>query len=149
MTAESILKLNGVHTHIGAYHILHGVDLQVPRGQLTMLLGRNGAGKSTTLRTIMGLWQGDIGTGAQRHRLRAGKHGYLRRIDRARKHGVGRTPCAQRRCHRYDAAGMDIQPVSRAEKILAIPGRKIVRRTKADAGGGACHHRAARTDPDR
>jgi branched-chain amino acid transport system ATP-binding protein len=52
-----LLKLEGVHTHIGAYHILHGVDLEVPRGQLTMLLGRNGAGKTTTLRTIMGLWQ--------------------------------------------------------------------------------------------
>ena len=54
-------KLDGVHTHIGAYHILHGVDLQVPRGQLTMLLGRNGAGKSTTLRTIMGLWKASRG----------------------------------------------------------------------------------------
>ena len=51
-----VLDLKGVHTHIGAYHILHGVDLQVPAGQVTMLLGRNGAGKSTTLRTIMGLW---------------------------------------------------------------------------------------------
>ncbi len=52
-----LLRLEGVHTHIGAYHILHGVDLEVPRGELTMLLGRNGAGKTTTLRTIMGLWQ--------------------------------------------------------------------------------------------
>ncbi|HMO49026.1 MAG TPA: ABC transporter ATP-binding protein [Rubrivivax sp.] len=52
----NLLELQGVHTHIGAYHILHGVDLQVPAGQVTMLLGRNGAGKSTTLRTIMGLW---------------------------------------------------------------------------------------------
>ena len=51
-----VLKLQGVHTHVGAYHILHGVDLQVPAGQVTMLLGRNGAGKTTTLRTIMGLW---------------------------------------------------------------------------------------------
>lgn len=53
---RNALVLKGVHTHIGAYHILHGVDLVVPQGQLTMLLGRNGAGKSTTLRTIMGLW---------------------------------------------------------------------------------------------
>jgi branched-chain amino acid transport system ATP-binding protein len=52
----AVLQLQGVHTHIGAYHILHGVDLEVPAGQVTMLLGRNGAGKSTTLRTIMGLW---------------------------------------------------------------------------------------------
>ena len=53
----TILSLQGVHTHIGAYHILHGVDFEVPRGQVTMLLGRNGAGKTTTLRTIMGLWK--------------------------------------------------------------------------------------------
>jgi branched-chain amino acid transport system ATP-binding protein len=51
-----------VHTHIGAYHILHGVDLEVPAGQVTMLLGRNGAGKSTTLRTIMGLWAASKGS---------------------------------------------------------------------------------------
>jgi branched-chain amino acid transport system ATP-binding protein len=55
------LTLEGVHTHIGAYHILHGVDLVVPRGELTLLLGRNGAGKTTTLRTIMGLWQASQG----------------------------------------------------------------------------------------
>ena len=42
-------SLDGVHTHIGPYHILHGVDFAVPRGELTMLLGRNGAGKTTTL----------------------------------------------------------------------------------------------------
>ncbi|SNS16140.1 branched-chain amino acid transport system ATP-binding protein [Noviherbaspirillum humi] len=60
--SENILSLKGVHTHIGAYHILHGVDLDVPRGQLTMLLGRNGAGKTTTLRTIMGLWQASQGS---------------------------------------------------------------------------------------
>ncbi|WP_374298602.1 ABC transporter ATP-binding protein [Ferrovibrio sp.] len=58
---DAILRLEGVHTHIGQYHILHGVDLVVPRGQLTMLLGRNGAGKTTTLRTIMGLWQASKG----------------------------------------------------------------------------------------
>jgi len=56
-----LLELSGVHTHIGAYHILHGVDFTVPAGQVTMLLGRNGAGKSTTLRTIMGLWQASAG----------------------------------------------------------------------------------------
>jgi len=58
----NLLELKGVHTHIGAYHILHGVDLVVPRGKLTMLLGRNGAGKTTTLRTIMGLWHASQGT---------------------------------------------------------------------------------------
>ena len=60
--SDHLLELKGVHTHIGAYHILHGVDLAVPRGQLTMLLGRNGAGKTTTLRTVMGLWRASQGT---------------------------------------------------------------------------------------
>ncbi|MGC2855861.1 ABC transporter ATP-binding protein [Novispirillum sp. DQ9] len=58
---EPLLRLSGVHTHIGQYHILQGVDLEVPEGKLTMLLGRNGAGKTTTMRTIMGLWQASRG----------------------------------------------------------------------------------------
>ena len=59
---EALLSLSGVQTHIGHYHILQGVDLLVPRGELTMLLGRNGAGKTTTLRTILGLWRASSGT---------------------------------------------------------------------------------------
>jgi branched-chain amino acid transport system ATP-binding protein len=59
---ENLLTLAGVHTHIGRYHILQGVDLAVPRGELTMLLGRNGAGKTTTLRTIIGLWRASAGS---------------------------------------------------------------------------------------
>jgi branched-chain amino acid transport system ATP-binding protein len=61
MSAPVLLELEGVHTHIGAYHILHGVDLAVPEGEVTVLLGRNGAGKTTTLRTVMGLWQASRG----------------------------------------------------------------------------------------
>ena len=60
-TELPLLQLSGVNTHIGRYHILHGVDLAVRRGRLTMLLGRNGAGKTTTLRTIMGLWRRSAG----------------------------------------------------------------------------------------
>jgi branched-chain amino acid transport system ATP-binding protein len=59
--SEALLKLADVHTHIGAYHILHGVDFEVRTGEVTMLLGRNGAGKTTTLRTIMGLWAASQG----------------------------------------------------------------------------------------
>jgi branched-chain amino acid transport system ATP-binding protein len=59
---EILLTLDGVHTHIGAYHILHGVDFEVPANQVTVLLGRNGAGKTTTLRTIMGLWAASRGS---------------------------------------------------------------------------------------
>jgi branched-chain amino acid transport system ATP-binding protein len=62
MSEAPLLKLAGVHTHIGAYHILHGVDFEVPAGEVTMLLGRNGAGKTTTLRTIMGLWAASQGS---------------------------------------------------------------------------------------
>ena len=58
---EPILRLEGVETHIGPYHILHGVGFDVPAGELTLLLGRNGAGKTTTLRTVMGLWQASAG----------------------------------------------------------------------------------------
>ena len=59
---QPLLSLAGVHTHIGAYHILHGVDLDVAPAQVTMLLGRNGAGKTTTLRTVMGLWRPSRGS---------------------------------------------------------------------------------------
>jgi len=58
---EALLSLSGVHTHVGRYHILHGVDLAVAQGRLTMLLGRNGAGKTSTLRTVMGLWPASSG----------------------------------------------------------------------------------------
>jgi branched-chain amino acid transport system ATP-binding protein len=61
MNGAPLLQLTGVHTHIGAYHILHGVDFAVPEGEVTVLLGRNGAGKTTTLRTIMGLWPASQG----------------------------------------------------------------------------------------
>lgn len=59
--SDVLLQLEGVHTHIGPYHILHGVNCVIPAGGLTVLLGRNGAGKTTTLRTIMGLWQASSG----------------------------------------------------------------------------------------
>ena len=53
--AEPILSLAQVHTYIAQHHILQGVDLRFLPGRATVLLGRNGAGKSTTLRTVMGL----------------------------------------------------------------------------------------------
>jgi branched-chain amino acid transport system ATP-binding protein len=58
---SAALTLAGVHTHIGRYHILQGVDFDAPGGKTTMLLGRNGAGKTTALRTIMGLWRASKG----------------------------------------------------------------------------------------
>jgi branched-chain amino acid transport system ATP-binding protein len=49
------LEVQQLNTYYGKSHILHGIDLEVNEGELVTLLGRNGAGKSTTLRSIMGL----------------------------------------------------------------------------------------------
>jgi branched-chain amino acid transport system ATP-binding protein len=50
-----MLSLRDVHVHIGKLHILQGVNLEVKSGESAALLGRNGVGKTTTLRAIMGL----------------------------------------------------------------------------------------------
>ncbi len=50
-----MLNVNGIHTFIGQFHILEGVSVNVPKGAITVLLGRNGAGKTTTLKSILGL----------------------------------------------------------------------------------------------
>ena len=60
--AEAILKAEGIHAFIGKHHILQGVSFEVHPGKVTVFLGRNGAGKSTTLRTIMGLLSPSQGT---------------------------------------------------------------------------------------
>jgi branched-chain amino acid transport system ATP-binding protein len=52
---SSLLTVDNIHTHIGQFHILEGVSVEVPRGSITVLLGRNGAGKTTTLKSILGL----------------------------------------------------------------------------------------------
>ena len=52
---SAALEALNIHTFYGKSHILHGVNLEVAEGKITTLLGRNGAGKSTTLRSLMGL----------------------------------------------------------------------------------------------
>lgn len=54
-SASPILAVENIHTFIGQFHILEGVSLEVPRGAITVVLGRNGAGKTTTLKSILGL----------------------------------------------------------------------------------------------
>ena len=75
-----------LHTFYGKSHILHGVSLEVMEGKITVLLGRNGAGKSTTLRTLMGLTPARSGTliifgadatGWPTHRIAASGVGYV------------------------------------------------------------------------
>ena len=50
-----MLTIEGLNTHYGASHVLQGVDLAVSEGRICSVLGRNGVGKTTTLRTVMGL----------------------------------------------------------------------------------------------
>ena len=137
---------HGVHTHIGPYHILHGVDLTVPRGALTMLLGRNGAGKTTTLRTIMGLWHASAGP---MHFRRRRHHAPGRRpISPAPASPMCRRPWASSptsRCGKtcllaarsgpIDEArlALDLRLVPGAGEILVARGRRSLRRTEADA----------------
>ena len=73
-----MLSLRDVHTYYGKSHILHGVSLEVAPGEVVGLLGRNGVGKSTTLKSVMGLappasgqvtFEGRDITGLAPHRL--------------------------------------------------------------------------------
>ena len=57
-----LVRLDGIHTYYGKSHILHGVSLDVGAGEVVGLLGRNGVGKSTTLKTLMGLVHPTEGT---------------------------------------------------------------------------------------
>ncbi|HEX3522259.1 MAG TPA: ABC transporter ATP-binding protein, partial [Stellaceae bacterium] len=52
---QALVKVEDIHTYYGKSHILHGVSLEVGKGEVVGLLGRNGVGKSTTLKAIMGL----------------------------------------------------------------------------------------------
>lgn len=60
--SDHALRITGLNAFYGAAQALFGLDLEVPQGSVTVLLGRNGAGKSTTLKAIMGLV--DIGAGS-------------------------------------------------------------------------------------
>jgi len=66
--ADTILEVSELHAFYGESHILHGVSLSVCKGEVVTLLGRNGAGKSTTLKSIMGIVrqrQGSIRVGGK------------------------------------------------------------------------------------
>jgi branched-chain amino acid transport system ATP-binding protein len=84
--ASSLVTVEGIHTFYGKSHILHGVSLEVGRGEVVGLLGRNGVGKSTTLKTVMGLvrpsqgavrYEGQAITGLAPHRLARIGIGYV------------------------------------------------------------------------
>src|SRR6201998_3479501 len=84
--AEPLIRVEDIHTYYGKSHILHGVSLTVAPGEVVGLLGRNGVGKSTTLKTIMGLVQPSRGavlldgapiTGMAPHKLARPGIGYV------------------------------------------------------------------------
>ena len=60
--SELLIEATGLHTHYGASHILRGVDFTVARGETVGLLGRNGMGKTTLLKTLMGLVKPSAGS---------------------------------------------------------------------------------------
>jgi len=64
MAANELLRIENLHAWYGESHVLHGVDLSVNEGEVVSLLGRNGAGRTTTMRAIMGL------TGARKGSIR-------------------------------------------------------------------------------
>ena len=76
--AELLVEARGLHAYYGASHILHGVDFDVHRAEALGLMGRNGMGKTTLLKTLLGLVRARAGsvrvkgedmTGAPTHRL--------------------------------------------------------------------------------
>jgi branched-chain amino acid transport system ATP-binding protein len=81
--SEPLVAVEDIHTYYGKSHILHGVSLNVGHGEVVGLLGRNGVGKSTTLKTIMGLvnpHQGRILLACRRTSWRGSASATCRRI---------------------------------------------------------------------
>ena len=162
---EPLVAVEDLHTYYGKSHILHGVSLHVGRGEVVGLLGRNGVGKSTTLKTIMGLVQPEPGqgaargparhrpagaqAGAARHRLRAGGPPHL-----PPAHGDGepahrpRPPRRDRRAQ-AGAARQGVRLFPGAGRA-AQPGRRhAVGRRAADARHRPRHDARAQDHPAR
>ena len=70
-----MLKVENLHVHYGAIHALKGISIEVPQGKIVTLIGANGAGKSTTLRSLSGLLKPSEGRilleGKEIHKLAA------------------------------------------------------------------------------
>lgn len=86
-----MLEVENIHTYYGLSHILFGVSLEVPQGEIICLLGRNGAGKSTTMRSIMGLTPPLQGTIRFKGKTIAGKKPY-----QVARMGIGYVPDERR-----------------------------------------------------
>jgi len=87
MSVEAFVVADDVHAHYGQSHILHGVSLSIRRGEAVGLLGRNGMGKTTLIRSMLGLHRASGGT----VRI-AGRDVTRDRADRISRLGVGYVP---------------------------------------------------------
>lgn len=89
--SAALIEVQGLHTHYGASHILHGVDLSIAPGESVGLLGRNGMGKTTLIRSMLGLVRSSAGEirvrGADATRDARGL-----RADRITARGIGYVP---------------------------------------------------------
>ena len=161
-----MLALNGLHAYYGKSHILQGVDLRVDDGEIVSLLGRNGVGRSTTCKAIMGLVpaQGSISfRGREINGLRTDQIAHL---------GIGYVPEDRRssppsRCARTSSSAearrpgraldlrRDVHAVSQSARAPAQSAGGPVGRRAADAHhvphadgrSGADHHRRADRGP--
>lgn len=73
---DALLQVQGLHAHYGKSHILHGVDFEIARGEVVSLLGRNGSGRSTTMKAIMGLVPPSSGSVKLQQRELSGERPY-------------------------------------------------------------------------
>ncbi len=142
-----MLAVSGMNTYYGQAHILADVALEVHAGEVVVLLGRNGAGKSTTLKSIIGLVRPRSGAIQFRGQaierigclpdrptwfgLRPGRPPHLYRSDRPRESG-GRSPARARRRAKLGFRA-NWCAVSESEGDARPPGRSDVRRRTTDA----------------
>jgi branched-chain amino acid transport system ATP-binding protein len=110
-----LLELRDVNTFYGRSHILFDVSLSVEKGEVVALLGRNGAGKSTTFRTIIGLTAPSSGEVVFKGETVSG----LRAFRICRK-GIGFVP-EDRRCFPDLTVRENLEVAARREKEVAIP----------------------------
>jgi len=123
---ELILDASGIHAWYGSSHVLHGVDLQIARGETVGLLGRNGMGKSTLIRTLLG----HVGQRDGRILL------FGQDMSRARPHEVARRGVA------YVPEGRGVFPNLSVRENLVMAARPV-----ADSGRGWSFERVLETFP--
>ena len=144
----AFLEVSDLHAWYGESHVLHGVDFDVNEGEVVTLLGRNGAGRTSTLRAILGLIGARTGSikvdgletiGLPTHRIARLGLGYC-----PEERGIFSSLSAEENlmlpprlgARRHDRRA-DLRDVSEPEGARRQPGHAPVGRRAADAGGGA------------